>query len=104
MEELYVKEGRRYKKIGTRWEGFPADGIWLVWDGTQNCLVKLEDISSLPNRDPWDLTTLMSYRSVISDVILEYNGKTISAWDLAEEIVGAIIKEKERREKICYHS
>jgi len=99
MEEVYVKEGGRYRKIGTRWEGFPVDGIWLVWDGTQNCLVKLEDINSLPNKDPWDLVTLMSYRSVVSDVILDFNGKAISAWDLAEEIIKAIIEEKKRRKK-----
>ena len=99
MEELYIKEGRRYKKIGTRWEGFPADGVWLVWDGTQNCLIKLEDIDSLPNKDPWDLVTLMSYRSVVSDVILDYNGKAISAWDLAEKIVKTIVEEKDRRKK-----
>lgn len=29
-DEIYVKMGRRYKPIGKLFNGFPADGIWLV--------------------------------------------------------------------------
>jgi len=99
MEEVYVKEGGRYRKIGTRWEGFPVDGIWLVWDGTQNCLVKLEDVENLPNRDPWDYITLASYQSILADKILDLRSKVISAWDFAGELIKTIVDTRNGRKK-----
>lgn len=41
MNEVYEKRGRRYVPIGYGFTGFPADGIWLVQDGTSSmrCLI-----------------------------------------------------------------
>ena len=43
--EVYKKVGRRYIPMGYMWEGFPADGIWLVQNGRQNmvCLIGLKE-------------------------------------------------------------
>lgn len=32
-EQLYLKKGRRYVKVGPSdgWNGFPCDGVWLVY-------------------------------------------------------------------------
>lgn len=50
--EIYVKNGRRYKSIGHEFTGFPMDGIWLVQDGTQNCIVRLCDVPTMEKRYP----------------------------------------------------
>jgi hypothetical protein len=50
--EVYVKVGRRYKPIGHEFTGFPVDGVWLVQDGSQNCIVRLCDVPKTPRRYP----------------------------------------------------
>lgn len=45
MEEtLYKKIGRRYKPVGFEFSGFPADGIWLVLDGRQSMIIRLDEV------------------------------------------------------------
>ena len=44
MGDVYRKVGSRYKKIGMDWAGWPADGIWLVKDGSSSCILRLGDI------------------------------------------------------------
>jgi hypothetical protein len=36
MVEVYEKIGRKYVKLGHRWDGFPCDGIWQVRNGRCN--------------------------------------------------------------------
>ncbi len=50
--EIFIKKGRRYKSIGHEFTGFPVDGIWLVQDGSQNCIVRLCDVPTTPHRYP----------------------------------------------------
>jgi len=40
---LYVKRGSRYKAVKEH-RGFPADGVWLVQDGSQRCMIRLGEI------------------------------------------------------------
>ena len=43
--EVYIKKPNgRYESLGQDWTGFPANGIWLVQDGKQNCLIQLKDM------------------------------------------------------------
>jgi len=45
MREIYIKKKNgRYKNIGQEFQGFPVNGIWLVVDGSMNCVTKIEDI------------------------------------------------------------
>lgn len=37
MREFYEKIGRRYKRVGIEFSGFPCDGIWQVRDGANGC-------------------------------------------------------------------
>ncbi len=49
--EVYIKKPNgRYESLGQDWTGFPANGIWLVQDGKQNCLIQLKDICKKPKR------------------------------------------------------
>jgi hypothetical protein len=48
MEVYRKKSNGRYESIGHEWSGFPADGIWFVKDGTQNCMIYLNDIGKKP--------------------------------------------------------
>lgn len=50
--EVFVKNGKRYKSIGEEFEGFPEDGVWLVQDGSQNCIVRLCDVPGMEKRYP----------------------------------------------------
>jgi hypothetical protein len=47
--EVFKKVGRKYVSMGWEFTGFPSNGIWLVKDGSQNCMVRLDDISTTPN-------------------------------------------------------
>lgn len=45
-KDIYCKlPNGRYKKIGYKWEGFPADGIWLVQNGrtSARCLIGIDE-------------------------------------------------------------
>lgn len=52
-EQVYIKQGRRYKPLGYSdgWTGFPADGVWLVKqeDGmhSSDCLLRLGEVQDL---------------------------------------------------------
>jgi len=51
MKIYRKKKNGRYEELGQEFQGFPVDGIWLVWDGRQNCLTQLDNIKgkSIPN-------------------------------------------------------
>lgn len=50
QETLYKKVGRKYVPVGIEFRGFPCNGIWLVQDGRQSCMVQLSEIPSLPEK------------------------------------------------------
>jgi len=50
--EVFVKKGKRYKAIGHEFTGFPVDGIWLVQDGSNNCIVRLCEVPKMEKRYP----------------------------------------------------
>jgi hypothetical protein len=48
MSEIYRKVGRRYHPVGREWLGWPADGWWLVRDGSQSLIEPLDSPNPLP--------------------------------------------------------
>ena len=44
MNTLYRKKGRRYYPVGYEFSGFPCNGIWLVKDGRNTCMLLLDEI------------------------------------------------------------
>jgi len=95
--KLYRKVGKRYKEVGVDFEGFPANGIWLVQDGKYNCIVKLGDIPDTPKYYP-----LLA--GVIDDVAIALqeqldNGNSLSSYAIAE-LVLKIYAEKLDKQKV----
>lgn len=62
---LYEKVGKRYKPYADRWEGFPANGVWLVQDGKQNCVTLLSEIPEIPKM-------ATAYRIELQEPLMEY--------------------------------
>lgn len=86
--KFYVKnEKGRYQEYADQWEGFPADGWWVVADGRQNLVVPIDAPRPLEklryrqyrnqivDRLPWG-GTARSLNELVNDVL-----------DLLEEIV-----------------
>ena len=44
MNTLYKKKGRRYYPVGQEFLGFPCNGIWLVNNGRNSCMLRLDEI------------------------------------------------------------
>ena len=46
---IYEKINGRYQKIGIRWRGFPADGVWLVSGKRDSacCIMRSEDVKDV---------------------------------------------------------
>ena len=87
-EKIYKKKkSGRYYEIGQEFFGFPSNGIWLVIDGSQNCIVKLDDIIG---KDISCLKGLKWVEDTILDVIQEISKKPHSSAEMANAIAGAI--------------
>jgi len=88
---IYIKKGRRYEKLGKHWEGFPANGIWLVWNSRENCLIQLEDLDNLRERNRHlDLTMLRAWEDDIATVLVETHKEMISPIQVARRITDRI--------------
>ncbi len=49
MREFYEKlPDGSFQPVGVEFSGFPANGIWRVADGSQNCIIQLLDNPNLP--------------------------------------------------------
>ena len=82
MSEVYKKVGGRYKSIGHEFIGFPANGIWLVQDGSQNCLLQLSDIPKVPHGY---LSTAQYMEECMNKMFEKIDAKEIkSIYDVAE--------------------
>ncbi len=58
MGDLYRKVGKRYKKAGHDFEGFPANGIWIVKDGCHSLICQVSDLV-----DPVNFAGLCQYQN-----------------------------------------
>lgn len=83
--DLYIKKGRRYKKIKS-FMGFPCDGIWLVHTNkhSQTCLSQLNEINNLDIRKVGNLSP---YIDTIASFIDEYKKKKITSYEISRKII-----------------
>ena len=88
-ETYYKKVGKRYEEVGMEFTGFPANGVWLVKDGSHNCIMKMDDIGKKPipyidmmkhRKDIMDSITYPASAQEIVDHILEYVSNNIE-WE-----------------------
>ena len=57
MRIFYEKIGDEYVEVGQEFAGFPMNGLWLVKDGSQNCIERLEDYPTMPKYYPAMVTS-----------------------------------------------
>jgi len=91
MKVYKKKPNGRYEELGTEFRGFPSDGLWLVWDGRQNRIVKLDDM--IGQMITGKMPEMIRVHKIIEDAL---GGKgRWSVTDKANEIVEKLfIKEK----------
>ena len=71
----YVKRGNRYHQVGNEFMGFPSNGIWLVKDGMNNCLIQLNENTSIPHKK---LFVAQYKEQCIEHLRNKMNGKGVS--------------------------
>lgn len=87
MSDVYVKkENGRYEKIGQQFDGFPADGWWVVADGRKSLVVPIEE----PR--PLEKLSYLQYRNEIVDRLLK-DQKTYNC--SFNDLVGHVLSELE---------
>jgi len=91
--EIYKKVGDEYINIGYEFSGFPANGIWLVKDGTQNLIYQLKDELKLP--DDFEMN-LRKNRDKIVRCLMDNLHKNISYVKLADLIIDAIVEKNKK--------
>jgi len=98
--KIYKKVGKRYKEIGIEFTGFPVDGIWLVADGTQNCILKIADIPKVSPFYPELAIYEEECSKYINNKIIKnkkYSISDLSKW--AAEFYSEKISKKFKEEK-----
>lgn len=86
-EKYYIKMASgRYREIGERFDGFPADGWWIVADGKQNLVVPIDE----PR--PLEKLKYLQYRDKIVDRLLN-NQKAYNR--SFNDLVGSVLSELE---------
>lgn len=86
-EQYYTKKGRRYIPVGYQWEGFPADGIWLVhrrpYHKSDRWITRIGDVPSL-----FPFAQMQVSQEDISRVLANrMTEKAYSPSDLADEVI-----------------
>ena len=89
--ELYKKVGGRYRSVGMEFAGFPCNGLWLVQDGRQGCIVFLgEDIPPLHG-----LRARCTVDSAVRYVMEHKGNRGNSIYDIVKLTLDYVAKETE---------
>jgi hypothetical protein len=79
--KVYKKVGIKYQEVGFEFRGFPANGVWVVKDGSQNCIYQFNDVLQQPT------PTLVSYmqysEELMKKFVDEWDKRALNARDLA---------------------
>lgn len=92
--EVYEKVGKRYKKIGYQFTGFPADGVWLVSDGRQSLIMRVGDLP-----DPMPLASIQRHEDAATMAISELFKDKNKGWSISDiwnAICMAIAREEQK--------
>jgi len=65
VNKVYKKVDGEYEEVGYDWLGFPMNGVWLVKDGSHNCIMKIDDVGkkSIPYID------IMKHKNDVMDAV-----------------------------------
>lgn len=87
MREYYEKlPDGTFSPVGIQFSGFPANGIWRVVDGSQNCIIKLSDNPNLPV--PHLDVALLS----LTDDIIRNMPSRLNIYDIVSHVLLAVAK------------
>ncbi len=80
--EFYKKNPiGEFELAGHEFTGFPSNGIWLVEDGKQNCIIPVDSIPEMPSPT---LISYMQFQDELQNKITEiWKDKALSQRDLA---------------------
>jgi len=80
---LYKKnDNEEYEIVGMSFTGWPSNGIWLVKDGKQNCIIPIKGIPSMPSPT---LVSYMQYQDELSEHIhKKWNEKGMSVYEFSK--------------------
>lgn len=95
MEMMYIKKGRKYIPIQP-FEGFPADGIWLVRKGGKSSVL-VTYLDGLHNQDMRIVTQLSKNYDELVTLLIDRNQH--SASDLARLVIDILSKLSEGKEQ-----
>jgi len=83
MEKIYKKVNGRYKEIGQEWSGFPSNGVWLVKDGSQNCIMFMDEIG----KKPIQFINIQKHKADVMERIYELTSKPHSTSDIVDTVL-----------------
>lgn len=90
-DEIYRKKlDGTFEPIGFEFTGFPANGVWLVTDGSHNCIVKMEDIANYP----FDVSVWMGVdEERIMNILNKRNIRSGTVRGIVREVIKAVHEE-----------
>jgi len=84
-KKYYTKdEDGNFVEAGWEFTGFPADGVWLVKDGKQNLVERVQDVNPYPEDIKYDY---LAYAEDLATHLRERTkdqGEGISMYDLSK--------------------
>jgi len=79
--EVYKKENGKFVKVGYEFTGFPSNGLWMVEDGKQNCLIPMGEIPKFPESN---LIEFLPFKDELTSLISsKWDDKALSVSDIA---------------------
>ena len=91
VDKVYKKVDGKFVEVGFEWAGFPMDGVWLVKDGSQNCIMKMDDIG----KKPIPYINIMKHKEDIMEDVYKLTSKPHSTNDLVDCVLNYIAGEIE---------
>ena len=91
MREFYEKVDGELRSVGYEFAGFPANGVWLVKDGSQNCIMRMDEIG----KKPIPFIDVMKHKSDIMDEIAKVTSIPHSTNDIVDCVLEYISNQIE---------
>jgi len=82
-QKYYKKEDGKFVEVGYEFSGFPVNGVWLVKDGSQNCIMLMDEIG----KKPIQYINLQKHKDDIMDKVAEVTSKVYSTNDIVDAVL-----------------
>jgi len=82
MQKLYKETVDGFEPVGMEFTGFPSNGLWLVEDGKQNCIIPMGEKTEFPDLILIDY--LCFQEELMHKMQEEWNNKALSVSDISK--------------------